>query len=197
MCKHPLPAPELCAQDAIAPAAVAFFAMGGSFRRPPSRPSAPNFNAASVRRSGAGRRAVVIFSYAITQEVRNAPMAVLNRDTGIEGAALLKYMGRQPTFRSMFLVRNEQEIDTAIDQRKATAVMVIPPDFTRRLADSSPCPAQINLILDGRRPNASPILAGYIQRIVQKALLGSLREECGSGRGVGFCLRIDLTFLVS
>ena len=73
---------------------------------------------------------VFIFSYAITQEVRNAPMAVLNRDTGIEGAALLKYMGRQPTFRSMFLVRNEQEIDTAIDQRKATAVMVIPPDFT-------------------------------------------------------------------
>lgn len=122
---------------------------------------------------------VFIFSYAITQEVRNAPMAVLNRDTGIEGAALLKYMGRQPTFRNMFHVRNEQEIDTAIDQRKATAVMVIPPDFTRRLADSSPCPAQINLILDGRRPNASPILAGYIQRIVQNALLGSLREKGG------------------
>ena len=120
---------------------------------------------------------IVLFSYAITQEVQHATMAVLNRDTGLEGASLLKSFGREPTFRKMFLIRTEEEIDRVIDLRKATAVMVIPPDFSRRLHDASTRSAVINLILDGRRPNASPILGNYIQRIVQRTLTGVSREK--------------------
>ena len=124
---------------------------------------------------------IILFSYAITQEVRNASVAVLNRDTGVEGSALLKSFGHEPTFRRLFYLKKESEIDSVLDERKATAVMVIPPDFSRRLADSTSYGAVINLILDGRRPNASPILSGYIQRIVQQSMAESYRERGVNG----------------
>ena len=124
---------------------------------------------------------IILFSYAITQEVRNASVAVLNRDTGVEGSALLKSFGHEPTFRRLFYLKKESEIDSVLDERKATAVMVIPPDFSGRLADSTSYGAVINLILDGRRPNASPILSGYIQRIVQQSMAESYRERGVNG----------------
>ena len=107
---------------------------------------------------------ILIFSYAITQEVKNVTLAVYNQDVGTEGFSLTQRFEHSPTFTRIIPLTHQEAIDPIIDRQTAMIVLVIPQDFSRNLHAGRV--ASVQLLLDGRKPNAAPIVGGYASRII-------------------------------
>lgn len=107
---------------------------------------------------------LLVFSYAATLEVRNVDIAVLNRDSGRWSIELLQRLGGAPSFRKLEPVADEAALRQAIDRQQVLAAIAIDENFSRDIAAGRP--AQVQVILDGRRSNAAQIVAGYVNRIV-------------------------------
>ena len=104
-----------------------------------------------------------IFSFAITMEVKNASLGVLNRDTGDLGRQLVSYFSSGPTFSHVFALEGTQEIRRVIENQEALMVLHIPHDFSENLISGRPVTVQT--VLDGRKTNAVQIANGYATAI--------------------------------
>jgi len=109
---------------------------------------------------------IFIFSYAITQEVKNVSLAVYNQDVGLEGDMLIQRFRHSPTFTKIVTLSHRGEINPLIDNQKAMAVLVIPQDFSRELYAGRQ--AKVQILLDGRKSNAAPIVGGYAGKIINQ-----------------------------
>ena len=109
---------------------------------------------------------LLVFSYAATQEVKNVRVAVLNDDSGIYARELAEHFDATRSFRAVVHLQNVRDITPAIESRDVLLVVHIPQDFSRNLADGQP--TSVQLILDGRSSNASQLLAGYSEVIVEQ-----------------------------
>jgi ABC-2 type transport system permease protein len=127
-----------------------------------------------------------LFSFAITMEVKNASLAVLNQDSGDLGRQFVSYFSSpqgDPSaagrpFSRVFWLDGAQDIRSTIENQKALMVLHIPRDFSEKLASDRPVTAQ--LVLDGREINAARIAAGYANSIVsQFAQVLAERGESG------------------
>ena len=107
---------------------------------------------------------LVVFSYAATLEVRNVDIVVLNRDSGRWGHELVQRIDGAPTFRTIARVEHPEAVRDAIDMQRAIAAVQIGPTFSRDIEAGRP--ADVQIILDGRRSNAAQIVAGYLGQIV-------------------------------
>lgn len=107
---------------------------------------------------------LVVFSYAATLEVKNVDVLVLNRDAGKWSQELLHRIDGSPSFRSIRHVQSLAALRDGIDRQQAIAAVQIGPTFSRDIAARQP--ADLQIILDGRRSNASQIVAGYLTQIV-------------------------------
>ncbi|MEF2071137.1 ABC transporter permease [Consotaella aegiceratis] len=106
---------------------------------------------------------LLVFSYAATLEVRNVDVMVLNRDRGAWGQEFVRRVEGSTTFRTVTVAENPAEIRDAIDRQAVIAAVQIGPDFSRDIEAGSP--ADLQIILDGRRSNASQIVSGYLSQI--------------------------------
>jgi ABC-2 type transport system permease protein len=106
---------------------------------------------------------IFIFSYAATLDISNIDIAVLNRDSGRWSAEVLQRLDGAPAFRSIAPLSRLEDIRDAIDNRKAVAVLHFAPDFSRKVASGET--GSVQVILDGRRSNASQIVLGYLTAI--------------------------------
>ncbi|WVT77200.1 ABC transporter permease (plasmid) [Sinorhizobium chiapasense] len=118
---------------------------------------------------------LLVFSYAATLEVTNVDIMVLNRDNGHWSQDLVREIDGAPTFRSIRFTNSPDEVRVAIDTQKVIAAIEIGPTFSRDIEASRP--AEVQVILDGRRSNASQIVSGYLGRIV-----GTLGAETPAGK---------------
>jgi ABC-2 type transport system permease protein len=109
---------------------------------------------------------LLIYSFAVTQEIKNVSMAVLDQDRGLEARELIARFETSPTFARIKYLRSLPEIAENIDAKAAIRVLQIGSDFSRRIAAGEP--ATVQLILDGRRSNAAQILVGYVAEIVER-----------------------------
>ncbi|MGH6896926.1 MAG: ABC transporter permease [Geminicoccaceae bacterium] len=107
---------------------------------------------------------LLIFSYAATLEVTNVDVAVLNRDAGRWGTELVQRIAGSETFREVVPLTGLIEVQAALDQRRVLAAIQIGPEFSRAIEAGRP--AEVQILLDGRRSNAAQIVAGYLERII-------------------------------
>ena len=119
---------------------------------------------------------IIIFSHAITQEVKNVTLAVLNQDRGTEGSALVLRFENTPTFTKVLHLQHRNEINPTIDNQRAIAVLVIPQDFSENLLAPDRTP-EVQILIDGRKTNAASIVGGYMQAIVQGYARSIVRPE--------------------
>ena len=128
---------------------------------------------------------IFVFSYAITQEVKNVSLAVYNQDVGTEGLALIQRFANSPTFTEVIPLANQGEINPTIDNQRAMIVLVIPQDFSQQLYAGRT--ASVQVLLDGRKSNAAPIVGGYATKIVTKFVRE--RQTKGTPTGVDVVTR--------
>lgn len=106
-----------------------------------------------------------LFAFA-AQDVTNVTLAVANRDAGAYGRELVSRFEASGAFSQIDMLDTDAAIAGTIDSRKAIMVLRIAQQFSADVAGGRP--ASVQIILDGRRSNASQILLGYAQRIVSR-----------------------------
>lgn len=107
-----------------------------------------------------------IFASAATLDVKNVPIGILNRDHGEQAFELIQRFQGSPFFRKIIYLKNVGEITPFIDNQKGVMVVSIGEDFSRNLDQEMP--AEIQLILDGRKSNTAQIVLGYTTGIVDR-----------------------------
>lgn len=115
-----------------------------------------------------------LLGYSATNDVRNVPLAVLDRSRSPESRALLDAYRAADYFRIAYTVDSEAEIETLIAGGKARAAVIIPPDYARRLSDGN---AQVAFILDGSDPTSASTALSAAQLISQSHSTEILSER--------------------
>ena len=109
---------------------------------------------------------LVIFAFAMTMEVRNVDIAVLNLDTGSQGREVEAGIRGASAFDDVIQLQSVSQIQEAIDSQRVIAVVHIAQDFTRRIEAGQS--ADVQIILDGRKSNASQIVNSYLSAIISR-----------------------------
>ena len=107
---------------------------------------------------------LVIFAFAMTMEVRNVDIAVLNLDTGSHGREVEAGLRGASAFDEIIALQSVNQIREVVDSQRVIAVVHIGQDFSRRVDAGQP--ADVQLILDGRKSNAAQIVNGYLNTII-------------------------------
>ncbi len=108
---------------------------------------------------------IVVFGWAATMEVRNVDVAVLSRDSGLWSREILHRLEGAPTFRSVVHLEGDAAIRPVLDAQKALFVLVFDEEFSRNVERAQP--AEMQVILDGRRSNAAQIAVSYLNQILE------------------------------
>ncbi len=117
---------------------------------------------------------LMIFSFAITLEVKNASIAIYDKDHGYWAQEFVQQLRMASFVGRISFVQNTHELQQKIDKREVLLTIEIPESFSRQVAAGKE--ATIQLIVDGRRANSGQIAAGYVQSIAMK-LSGQIAPE--------------------
>ena len=126
----------------------------------------------AVLRDPKSRRAItippiiqlVIFVFAATLDVKNVPIGILNRDNGAQGFEFVQRFHGAPTFNHIVYLSAVDEIASFIDNQRGVMVVHLDENFSKNLEANKP--ANVQLILDGRKSNTAQIVAGYTNTII-------------------------------
>lgn len=105
-----------------------------------------------------------IFANALTLEIRNIDMAVLDRSNTVESRELISRFEHSRWFRDVNLVQNEKEIKHLLETQKIQIGMEIANDFSKNIYAKRP--AYVQIIVDGRQTNTASIANGYASQII-------------------------------
>lgn len=127
-----------------------------------------------IWRDPRGRAAVLMppllqlfmFAHAVTMEIKNIDMAVLDRCKTQKSRELISGFENSIWFRKMIYVDNEKQFQDLIDTGKVRIGMQINTDFEKNLKLKKPTSVQI--IVDGRQTNAAAIASGYAEQIISQ-----------------------------
>ncbi len=87
-----------------------------------------------------------LLGYAATTDVNNITLAVWDQCQSSQSRALLDAFRSANYFRIAYQVNSDAEYRTLIETGRARAVLIIPPDYDRRLQEGN---AQVSMVLDG------------------------------------------------
>ena len=106
---------------------------------------------------------LALFGYALTLDVDDAPVAVLDRSATGASLDFQAAFSGSPFFRLYKSVDSYGELVREIDSGRALAALVIPEDFARSLARGKTASAQF--IIDGSNANTAQIALGYAEAL--------------------------------
>jgi ABC-2 type transport system permease protein len=109
---------------------------------------------------------LLFFGYAITWDVRDIRIAVLDQDRSQASRQLIDALEASGYFRVSQYLESAHEIDAQLSQGRATGVLVIGPEFREQLAAGQKTPVQ--LLLDGGDANTATIALNYADAIVAR-----------------------------
>ena len=108
---------------------------------------------------------IFIFAWAATMEVKNVDVVVINEDSGYWSQEVISRLRGSPTFRHITFEDDFKKAEEAINRQDMLVVMHFQNDFSAKVERG--VPAEVQLLLDGRRSNTAQILTQYVQQIVQ------------------------------
>ena len=93
-----------------------------------------------------------LLGYSATSDIKNVQLVVLDQSRSAESRALLESYRAADYFVITQYLENEEEASALIEKGAARAALIIPPDFSERLAEGD---AQVSFILDGSDPTVA------------------------------------------
>jgi ABC-2 type transport system permease protein len=127
----------------------------------------------------------ILFGYAISWDVDDIRIAVLDQDRSRASRELLDAFRASGYFRIAVFLEDPDEIRGLIDRGEVRMVLVIPPDFSRDLGAGRT--ARIQAIVDGSDANTANIAMGYARGIAQSYSL----EAASQGARFRPLLRVE------
>jgi ABC-2 type transport system permease protein len=127
---------------------------------------------------------IVFFGYAITFDVTNIELAVLDRDQSQDSRLLVETFESSGYFRVVSWLERQSDIDRVLDRGTARIVLVIPPGFSRDLRSGDAAPLQT--LLDGSDANTATIAQNYA-----RAIIGRFADDHRPGMASPPAVRIE------
>jgi ABC-2 type transport system permease protein len=107
---------------------------------------------------------LLLFGSAISLDVRNIALAVLDQSRSTESRRLVEALVASDYFRVTHQLEGAADIAGVLNRGEAQLVLTIPPDFPQALA--APGGAAVQLLLDGSDANTATIAQNYAEAIV-------------------------------
>jgi len=123
-----------------------------------------------------------LLGYTATTEVRNIPLAVIDRDRTADSRRLLDAYRAADYFRLAFDVDSEDQLRELIDRGDAGAGLIIPQDFSDQLRAGGT--ARISFLLDGSDPSVATTALAAAELIGQ-SVSNRIRVERLQAAGMG------------
>jgi ABC-2 type transport system permease protein len=135
---------------------------------------------------------LILFGSTLSYDVRNIPLAIWDQDHTPASRALISAFRGSPYYRIVAVREGYPDLIKDLDRGRAFVVMIVPPDFAKRLNRGQE--AQVQFILDGTDSTTAGISLGYIQGIMERYNLGLQPDEARQEGGFPLDLAIRVWF---
>jgi len=109
---------------------------------------------------------LLIYGFALNPEVHNLKLGVVDYAQVAASRELVSALTANRIFLASSYPRSERELAQQVERGELTAGLVIPPNFSRRLAVGDT--AEVQVFIDGVDANSAGIANGYIQQILRR-----------------------------
>jgi ABC-2 type transport system permease protein len=106
---------------------------------------------------------MLLFGYAVSLDVKNVSMAVLDRVQDQETRLFIGRFSASPYFNLRIFAQDEKEIKQLVDEGKVKMGLILPWDFSREVKAGRM--ASVQVLLDGTDSNTANIVLSYVQAI--------------------------------
>ena len=118
---------------------------------------------------------LMIFGYAVSTDVRDTKMFVVDHEQTAASRALVEAMTSSGYFRVVGYSDRPSDLVAAIDHGRALVGLQIPPGYTAAL--HGPDGARVQIVLDGTNSNVATVALGYAERIVREHGLAEVESR--------------------
>jgi len=122
---------------------------------------------------------LLLFGYAIQTDVRNLPAVLFDASRTAESRALVQVLQNTDIFRFVGEVADATALREAIESGRASAALVIPPDYHRQVERGQTASAQI--IVDAADPQSAAAALSGAQLAAQVRGVAITAERLGGG----------------
>lgn len=122
---------------------------------------------------------VLLFGFVLTNEIKNAAIAVYDPSKDVESIALTNKLLSSGYFQLNRNLASPEELDPAFRSGKIKMAIVFPPDFANSLNSPSVQAPTIQLIGDASDPNTATTLINYAN-----AIIGDYQQEKAAQSGL-------------
>lgn len=145
---------------------------------------------------------MLLLGYALTTEVKNTPVSVVDHDGGPRSRDLIRAVSSNPLFDYKGPAASEADLRQGLDRGEIKIGLIIPPEFSRELERATrldPGPggapslgalngngARLQLWVDGQDANSANVARGYLGAILNQWAMGDLER-----RLEGYGIRMD------
>ena len=105
-----------------------------------------------------------IFAHAITLEVRNIDVSVLDYSNTQYSRELISRFYNSKWFRKIHYRKTLKELKNDIDLKNSQLGIIIQNDFAKKINEKTP--TEVLVITDGRQTNSASIISGYASQII-------------------------------
>jgi ABC-2 type transport system permease protein len=106
---------------------------------------------------------MLLFGYAVSLDVKNIPMAVLDRVQDQETRSFIERFSASPYFSLHIFAKDEKEVKQLIDEGEVKMGLILPWNFSREVKAGRM--ATVQVLLDGTDSNTANIVLSYVQAI--------------------------------
>ncbi len=109
---------------------------------------------------------LILFGSSLSYDVRNIPLAIWDQDHTPASRTLISAFQGSPYYRIVAMREGYPDLIRDLDRSKALVVMIIPPDFEKRLNRGQE--ARVQFIVDGTDATTAGVSLGYIEGIMER-----------------------------
>lgn len=131
---------------------------------------------------------LVLFGYAITLDVKDITMSVLDKDNSRTSRDFVSSLTGSGYFKVVSVIESDNEINEILDKRKAQCVLVIPVNFANDLAAREKVKVQFDI--DGIDASTATIIMNYTDAAT-RTFSGKLSAEYFYAAGIKMYRPID------
>ena len=107
---------------------------------------------------------MMVFGYGVNLDIRHIPLCMLDHEGSQQSRDLLERFSASSYFAVRKVAAADRDVARAIDDGVCELAVVVPADFSQRLADSGS--VTIQALVDGTDSNTAGIAAGYARSVV-------------------------------
>jgi len=130
---------------------------------------------------------LLLYGYALSFDVKHIRVAVLDEDQTQESRFLLDSLFQNPYFSRAGTLSSRAEIDDWLKRGKTRIVLVIPNDFTSRMARGQK--ATVQALIDGADATAANVAVGYLDALAEK--ITAQMDARGLSKAAGLSIRLE------